>query len=79
MITITDRRSISAVDVGIELARAFQRLHPKDWQGAKFAKLLVHPATQEAVAQSRPLSEIHKSWVAEREAFVKRRQAALIY
>jgi uncharacterized protein YbbC (DUF1343 family)/CubicO group peptidase (beta-lactamase class C family) len=79
MITITDRRSLNAVDIGIEVARAFQRLYPKEWQSAKFAKLLVHPATQTGVMNGEPLSKIRESWVSAREEFLKRRQRVLIY
>ena len=78
-ITVTDRRGMSAVDIGIELARTFQRLHPKEWQGAKLAKLLVHPATAAGIADMKPLTSIHESWVPAREAFQQRREKALIY
>ena len=78
-ITVTDRRGMSAVDIGIELARTFQRLHPKEWQGAKLAKLLVHPATADGIADMKPLTSIHESWVPAREAFQQRREKALIY
>ena len=78
-ITITDRRSMNPVDIGIELARTFQRLHPKEWQGAKLAKLLVHPATAAGIADMKPLTSIHESWVPAREAFQQRREKALIY
>ena len=78
-ITVTDRRSMSAVDIGIELARTFQRLHPKEWQGEKIAKLLVHPATAAGIAEMKPLTAIHESWVPAREAFQMRREKVLIY
>ena len=78
-ITITDRRSLNAVDLGIELARAFQRLHAKEWKGANLAKLLMHPATSAAVESLKPLSTIHESWLPAREAFSLRRKRVLIY
>ena len=78
-ISIIDRRSLSAVDVGIELARAFERLYPKEWNGKPIAKLLVHPATAAGIDSLKPLSEIHALWVKDREAFIARRRGALIY
>ena len=78
-ITVTDRRSMSAVDIGVELARTFQRLYPKEWQGTKLSKLLVHPATAVGIADMKPLSAIHESWVPAREIFQQRREKALIY
>lgn len=78
-ITVTDRRSCNAVDVGIEIARALQKLYPKEWGIEKLSKLLVHPATEKGVADMTPLSAIHQGWVEPREAFAKRRSQFLIY
>jgi uncharacterized protein YbbC (DUF1343 family)/CubicO group peptidase (beta-lactamase class C family) len=78
-ITLTDRRSCNAVDVGIEIARALQKLYPKEWGIEKLSKLLVHPATEKGVAEMSPLSAIHKTWVQPREAFAKRRSQFLLY
>ena len=78
-ITVTDRRSMNPVDIGIELARTFQRLHPKEWQPEKIAKLLVHPPTSAGIADMKPLTSIHESWVPAREAFQQRREKVLIY
>jgi uncharacterized protein YbbC (DUF1343 family)/CubicO group peptidase (beta-lactamase class C family) len=78
-ITLTDRRSCNAVDVGIEIARALQKLHPKEWGIDKLSKLLVHPASEKGVAELSPLSAIHQSWIQPRESFAKRRSAFLLY
>ncbi len=78
-ITVTDRRSMSAVDIGIELARTLQRLHQKEWQGTKLAKLLVHPATAAGIAEMKPLSAIHESWLPARETFQQRREKVMLY
>ena len=78
-ITVTDRRSMNAVDVGIEIARAFQRLHPKDWNGAQMGKLLVHPATLKGIEEGRAAAAIHAHWLAAREEFAARRKRVLIY
>ena len=78
-ITVTDRRSMNAVDVGIELARTFQRLHPKDWNGAQMGKLLVHPATLKGIEEGRAAAAIHPHWLAAREKFANARRRVLIY
>jgi uncharacterized protein YbbC (DUF1343 family) len=78
-ITITDRRALNAVELGIELASTFQRLYPKEWQGEKIAKLLVHPATAQGIAAQKQLSKIEASWLPAREEFAARRNRYLIY
>ena len=78
-IIVTDRRSMNAVDVGIELARALQRLHSSEWKGERLAKLLAHPATLDAIRATRELPAIHTGWLAAREEFARRRAKYLIY
>lgn len=76
---VTDRGKLNAVETGIELARALQRLAPGQWGAARLGKLLVHPATERAVLKLAPPSAIRAGWVDARKEFAKRRERWLIY
>ena len=72
-ILVLDRRTMNAVDVGLEIARALQSESGKEWQAEKLTKLLVHPATLKGILDQRDLSAIKTAWVDQREAFAVRR------
>lgn len=78
-ILVTDRRSLNAVDVGLEIARALESLYGKEWNEDKMVKLLVDPKTLKGVQELRELSSIRAEWVPKREEFAKRREKFLIY
>lgn len=78
-ILVTDRRSMNALDVGMELARTFQSLHASEWGADKMKKLLVHPPTLQAIREQRDLESIRAGWVSPREAFEPRRKRYLLY
>ena len=74
--TITDRRALRAVDLGIALATILYRRYPTQFDPAKMTRLLVHPATMDAIKAGRSLEEIHELW---RSDFAERRKKYLIY
>jgi len=76
---LTDRDTCSVVDVGLQLARTFYRLYPKDFNPDKMRGLLLHPPTLEAIKLDKPLAEIHALWQKDREEFTKRRAKYLLY
>jgi len=76
---IADREKLNAVDLGLTIALAVQRLYPKDYALPKLNTLLQHPATVEVVRAGKPLAEIKQAWAGELEEFRKRRKAFLIY
>jgi uncharacterized protein YbbC (DUF1343 family)/CubicO group peptidase (beta-lactamase class C family) len=78
-IVLTDREACDVVDVGLEIARTFYRLYPKDFQPDKLARLLIHPATLEAIKAGKSLKEIHALWQADLEQFKKVRAKYLMY
>jgi uncharacterized protein YbbC (DUF1343 family) len=59
-ITITDRRALRSVDVGVAIASALARLHPKEFPVDEIQPLLRHRATLEAIRAGKPLAEIKK-------------------
>lgn len=78
-LVVTDRGSVASVDVGLEFARALQRLYPEQWKGENLAKLLVDPATQKAVLGLEGLPAIHETWISSREKFRPQREKVLLY
>jgi uncharacterized protein YbbC (DUF1343 family)/CubicO group peptidase (beta-lactamase class C family) len=76
---VLDRDAMSPVEVGIELARALQRLHAREWHGEKLATLLVHPNTQRGVMELRPVDAMASGWLPARERYLERRASHLLY
>lgn len=74
--TITDRKSLRSVDLGIAIATILARDYPAQFPLDKMQRLLRHPATLEAIRQGRSLGEIHSLWVSD---FAERRAKYLLY
>jgi len=78
-ILLNDREACNVVDVGLEIAKAFYRLYPQDFQPEKLERLLIHPATLEAIKADKPLKEIHALWQADLDQFKRVRAKYLMY
>jgi uncharacterized protein YbbC (DUF1343 family) len=76
---VTDREAFSPVDLGISLASIIHRLHPRELDLDKMARLLAHPATLAAIKAGKPLSEIKTLWAEDRARFAEKRERFLIY
>ena len=68
-----------AVDIGLELARVMQRLHPAQFKVDDMAKLLGHEETLQALRADEPLARIKARWATGLAAFEARRQPFLLY
>jgi uncharacterized protein YbbC (DUF1343 family)/CubicO group peptidase (beta-lactamase class C family) len=78
-ILVTDRDACDVVDVGLEIAKIFYRLYPQDFRVEKLGRLLLHPATLEAIKADKPLKDIHSLWQTDIEQFKKVRAKYLMY
>jgi uncharacterized protein YbbC (DUF1343 family)/CubicO group peptidase (beta-lactamase class C family) len=78
-ILLTDRDRCNVVDIGLAVAQTLHRLYPKDFDLAKFDRLLGHRATLDAIRSGKSLSEIRQSWAIDLEDFKNRRALYLIY
>jgi uncharacterized protein YbbC (DUF1343 family)/CubicO group peptidase (beta-lactamase class C family) len=78
-IQLLDRDALSSVDLGMLIAATLHRLHPKEFKIEQMSRLLVHPATLQALRENQPLSSLHALWTAEREKFRERRAPFLLY
>ena len=74
--TVTDRRSLQAVDLGISLATILYRLYPGRFDLDKTDRLLKHTATKDAIKAGKTLAEIKALWTSD---FEERRSRYLIY
>jgi hypothetical protein len=74
--TITDRRALRAVDVGIAIATTLVRDYGAQFPVDKMQRLLRHQATLDAIKAGKPLDEIHALWASD---FGARRAKYLMY
>jgi uncharacterized protein YbbC (DUF1343 family)/CubicO group peptidase (beta-lactamase class C family) len=77
--TITDRRALRPVAMGIAIALTLHRLYPNDFPLDKIATLLRDPATLEAIRADKTLAEIVSMWREDEAAFAARRAKYLLY
>jgi len=78
-LVVTDRDALNAVDLGLTLALALQRLYPGQFAAGNLLPLLTDAAVLEAVKAGRPLAEIKQLWATDLEAFARRRREFLLY
>jgi uncharacterized protein YbbC (DUF1343 family)/CubicO group peptidase (beta-lactamase class C family) len=77
--TITDRRTLRPVAMGVAIALVLHRLYPNDFALDKIAPLLRDPATLEAIRSGKPLAEIVSMWSEDEAVFALRRAKYLLY
>ena len=78
-IVLTDRQRLAAVEVGVALALAFQRLYPGQFALDKVNTLLQHRPTLDAIKAGKSLAEIRRLWLADLDKFKQRREGFLLY
>jgi uncharacterized protein YbbC (DUF1343 family) len=78
-IVLTDREKLQAVDVGLAIGLAVQKLYPQDFALQKIQPLLQHTNTLEAFKAGKPISQIKAAWEKELTDFKRRRQKYLLY
>jgi uncharacterized protein YbbC (DUF1343 family)/CubicO group peptidase (beta-lactamase class C family) len=78
-IVLTDREKLQAVDVGLAIGLAVQKLYPQDFALQKVQTLLQHTNTLEALKAGKPISQIKAAWENELTDFKRRRQKYLLY
>ena len=73
-ITITDRRALHPVAMGVAIATTLYRLYPNNFAADKMERLLRDPLTLEDIKIARP-----PDWSADEAAFAARREKFLLY
>jgi uncharacterized protein YbbC (DUF1343 family) len=78
-ILLVDREAFHPVKTGIAIALHMQKNHPEQFKIERLNKLLVHPATLQAIKDGKDLDAIAGSWNAELNDFKNRRARFLLY
>jgi len=78
-VIITNRAQFRPVRVGMEIAAALYRLHKDVWQVERYARLLVHRKTLDALKSGADPAEIERSWAPDIRAFQRRRAPFMLY
>lgn len=78
-IILTDRERCDVVDIGILIATKLQQHHPKEFGLDRFNRLLVHPATVQAIRDGKSVAQIKGLWGAALNDFRARREKFLLY
>lgn len=78
-IVLTDREKLQAVDVGLAIGLAVQKLYPNDFALQKVQTLLQHMNTIQAFKTGKPINQIKAAWENELTDFKRRRQKYLLY
>lgn len=76
-IIVTDRAAFDPVRTGLEIARLLRRW--KSWDVDAYTRLLANDRVLEAVRERQALESIEAGYRADLEAFMKRREAFLLY
>ena len=78
-IVVTDRNSLDAPELGIELASALHKLYPQQFHMERMIELLVNQAVYDAIAQGQDPRRIAEDWRDSLQKFQQIRQKYLIY
>jgi uncharacterized protein YbbC (DUF1343 family)/CubicO group peptidase (beta-lactamase class C family) len=78
-IVVTDRNSLDAPQLGVELAAALHKLYPNDFKIERIKGLLVNQAAYDALVAGQDPRRIAQDWMDELGKFEKMRDRYLIY
>jgi uncharacterized protein YbbC (DUF1343 family) len=78
-IVVTERNSLDAPQLGVELAAALRKLYPNDFKIEKIEGLLVNRAAYDALMAGQDPRRIAQDWMDELGKFEKMREKYLIY
>jgi uncharacterized protein YbbC (DUF1343 family) len=78
-IVVTDRNSLDAPQLGVEVAAALHKLYPNDFKIEKIKGLLVNQAAYDALVAGQDPRRIAQEWMDELGKFEKMREKYLIY
>jgi uncharacterized protein YbbC (DUF1343 family)/CubicO group peptidase (beta-lactamase class C family) len=78
-IVLTDRNSLDAPELGIELASALRKLYPSDYKIERMLELLVNQAVYDALLAGQDPRRIAQDWQEGLDRFLQVRKKYLIY
>ncbi|NLX99774.1 MAG: DUF1343 domain-containing protein [Rhodopirellula sp.] len=78
-ITVTDRKALESVRMGLEVAHQLRILFPDQWAAEKYLHLLGNKQVHEALLAGKSVEEIVSLYEPERQVFLQRRAKFLLY
>lgn len=78
-ISVLDRNTLDAPELGIELAAALLKLYPKDYKIERMSELLVNQAAFDALVAGQDPRRIAQGWRDSLEKFMELRKTYLLY
>jgi len=78
-ITVLDRNTLDAPELGIELAAALLKLYPKDYKIERMSELLVNQSAFDALVAGQDPRRIAQSWRDALDKFMELRKPYLLY
>ncbi len=78
-IMVTSRNVLNAPELGVEIASVLHRFYPDKFEVAKMNVLLANRTVLKEIEEGQGAERISEEWRPALEAFMKRRQAALLY
>lgn len=77
--TVVDRRKFQPVRLGVELACALRRLHPREWQMGRLITLLTDARAYDMIERGAEADDVWAYMQAQASAFRRRRSRYLLY
>jgi uncharacterized protein YbbC (DUF1343 family) len=78
-ITVTDRRALDPVHLGLSIAAALHKLHAAEWHIAELDRMLLDPGVVHALDAGESASSVEALWAGELAAFRAKRDKYLLY
>lgn len=78
-IIVTNRSTFEPLRTGLEMARVLRRMYPDDWDVDPYIRLLANDFAMKGVESGQPFEVTEDGYRAELDAFMKRREAFLLY
>jgi uncharacterized protein YbbC (DUF1343 family) len=78
-IIITDREKLNAVDLGLALSCALQKLYPKEFNSKAMDRLLLDAKALNAIQSGAEWRSVRERWETDLKSFSERRSRFLIY
>jgi uncharacterized protein YbbC (DUF1343 family) len=78
-ILVVDRRQVSPVEIGLQIACTLRQLYPEQWDMSRFDRLLANQELYDAIKQGQSRVELVSLYRSKLEEFLNRRREFLLY
>jgi uncharacterized protein YbbC (DUF1343 family) len=78
-ILVVDRRQVSPVEIGLQIACTLRQLYPEQWDMSRFDRLLANQELYDAIKQGHNRVELVSLYRSKLEEFLNRRREFLLY